>query len=89
MIYAIVCLFRRTADGSLLYRKVDFFYFGIFIAFAINNMLIISWLFVWANKLVGVALIIIVLLTLALHVALFMSLRKLYKNKHEMERLNL
>lgn len=79
LIYAFICLFRKTESGELLYRSQNFMNYGILIAFAVNNAVIIAWLFLWDNFIFGWALLMISVSAISLHVCLFISFRKCYQ----------
>ena len=54
LIYALVCLFRRTKDGDLLYRRVSFIPLGAIIAFGVCVIQLIAWLFTWTHQCIWV-----------------------------------
>ncbi|RNA05135.1 hypothetical protein BpHYR1_049974 [Brachionus plicatilis] len=85
LIYAFINIFRRLKDNTLFYRKFDFLNFGVFIAFIVNNLSIIAWLFLWSNKFIGWALLLIVFCVIPLNVALFIFYRKLDECKEDLK----
>ena len=55
LIYNFICIFRTTNDEILLYRKVNFLPMGSLIAFMINNIMVITWIFLYTNKYAAVS----------------------------------
>lgn len=84
LIYAVTTLFRKDKDGEYIYLNNDFIHWGILIAFAVNNSVVIAWLFLWDKFLFGWALLMIAASAISLHVCLFISLRKGYNDKEKM-----
>lgn len=84
LIYAFICLFRKTNKGDYVYRAESFIHFGILIAFMINNSMVIAWLFLWDNFIFGWSLFVISVSAISLHVLLFISHRKSYNSYDSM-----
>jgi hypothetical protein len=87
LVYGLVSLFRKTTNGSYLYLKPDYMFFGIYIAIIVNYLANIGWCFTQFRP--CCVLFFDVVMAFSLYVFLFISCKKLFENQSELDQLGL
>lgn len=84
LLYACVCAFRRTSDGTPLLERVDFLPPAVFVSFLLSKIACDIWLFTWAYEHIALSGFLLAFSTVAAQLALIFSLTSLENRKAEL-----
>jgi hypothetical protein len=85
LVYGLFTLFRKTTNGSYMYLKPDFMFYGMYIAVIVNFVANIGWCFTHTK--IAYSLFFLIVMTFSMYVFLFISCRKISENQSELEQL--
>ncbi|XP_052237688.1 uncharacterized protein LOC127848998 [Dreissena polymorpha] len=77
-VYALTTVCRRDDNGHYIYQ-LNLLPPVFFISFIINNIVVVTWLFLWDRLYLNWALLVIAFTPLTLYICLFISFRQLYR----------
>jgi len=85
MIYALTTVCRKDDDGRYIYR-LGILPPAFYVMFMVNNIVVVTWLFVWDRQWLNWACLVIVFAPITLYICLIISFKRLYDNLASLRR---